>query len=158
MDGGSALPATPASQPSSTILSQAGQGSGVTQNKGAAFIHEPSLTPESRKVSSSAKTTPHQGDNLLLGKEIIPAPPNVETPSGAHNTPGADTLRLLPLKLASSQDDAYSVLDGSTNKIDKSVTGKRSRTSPSKKAAKKLFRDEVITNDDATGSTDVDAE
>ncbi|KAL5650729.1 hypothetical protein ACJX0J_036187, partial [Zea mays] len=69
-------------------------------------------------------TTPHQGDNLLLGKEIIPAPPNVETPSGAHNTPGADTLRLLPLKLASSQDDAYSVLDGSTNKIDKSVTGK----------------------------------
>jgi hypothetical protein len=34
----------------------------------------------------------------------------------------------------------------------------RSRTSPSKKAAKKLFRDEVITNDDATGSTDVDAE
>jgi hypothetical protein len=29
---------------------------------------------------------------------------------------------------------------------------------PSKKAAKKLFRDEVITNDDAAGSTDVDAE
>ncbi|ONM36686.1 putative replication protein, partial [Zea mays] len=142
--------------PRSALIS--GQGSGVTQNKGAAFIHEPSLTPESRKVSSSAKTTPHQGDNLLLGKEIIPAPPNVETPSGAHNTPGANTLRLLPLKLASSQDDTYSVLDGSTNKIDKSVTGKRSRTSPSKKAAKKLFRDEVITNDDAAGSTDVDAE
>ncbi|ONM36685.1 putative replication protein, partial [Zea mays] len=140
------------------VATETGQGSGVTQNKGAAFIHEPSLTPESRKVSSSAKTTPHQGDNLLLGKEIIPAPPNVETPSGAHNTPGANTLRLLPLKLASSQDDTYSVLDGSTNKIDKSVTGKRSRTSPSKKAAKKLFRDEVITNDDAAGSTDVDAE
>jgi hypothetical protein len=35
--------------------SAAGQGSGVTQNKGAAFIREPSLTPESRKVSSSAK-------------------------------------------------------------------------------------------------------
>ncbi|PWZ22846.1 hypothetical protein Zm00014a_021911 [Zea mays] len=104
------------------------------------------------------ETTPHQGDNLLLGKEIIPAPPNVQTPSGAHNTPGANTLRLLPLKLANSQDDAYSVLDGSTNKTDKSVTGKRSRTSPSKKTAKKLFRDEVITDDDAAGSTDVDAE
>ncbi|AQK57157.1 putative replication protein [Zea mays] len=63
----------------------------------------------------------------------------------------------LPLELSNSQDDAYSVLDGSTNKTDKSVTGKRSRTSPSKKAAKKLFRDEVITDDDAAGSTDVDA-
>jgi hypothetical protein len=34
----------------------------------------------------------------------------------------------------------------------------RSRTSPSKKAAKKLFRDEGITDDNAAGSTDVDAE
>jgi hypothetical protein len=34
----------------------------------------------------------------------------------------------------------------------------RSRTSPSKKAAKKLFKDEDITDDDAAGSTDVDAE
>uniref|UniRef100_A0A804Q6J5 Helitron helicase-like domain-containing protein n=1 Tax=Zea mays TaxID=4577 RepID=A0A804Q6J5_MAIZE len=127
----------------------AGQGSGVTQNKGVAFIHEPSLTPESRKVSSSAKTTPHQGDNLLLGKEIIPTLANVETPSGAHNTPGANTLRLA---------DAYSVLDGSTNKTHKSVTRKTSRTSPSKKAAKKLFRDEGITDDDVAGSTDVDAD
>ncbi|PWZ03951.1 hypothetical protein Zm00014a_030103 [Zea mays] len=100
-------------------------------------------------------TTPHQGDNLLLGTEIIPALPNVQTPSGAHNTPCANTLRLLPLKLANSQADAYSVLDGSTNKTHKSVTGKRSRTSPSKKAAKKLFRDEGITDDDAAGSTDV---
>ncbi|AQK94097.1 hypothetical protein Zm00014a_023315 [Zea mays] len=81
-----------------------------------------------------------------------------DTPSGAHNTPGANTLRLLPLKLANSQVDAYSVLDGSTNKTHKSVTGKRSRTSPSKKAAKKLFKDEDITDDDAAGSTDVDAE
>jgi hypothetical protein len=32
-----------------------GQGLGVTQNKGAAFIREPSLTPESHKVSFSAK-------------------------------------------------------------------------------------------------------
>ncbi|AQK66572.1 putative replication protein [Zea mays] len=94
-------------------------------------------------------TSPHQGDNLLLGTEIIPAPPNVQTPSGAHNTPGANTLRLA---------DAYSVLDGSTNKTHKSVTRKRSRTSPSKKAAKKRFRDEGITDDDVAGSTDVDAE
>ncbi|PWZ13511.1 Replication factor A subunit [Zea mays] len=104
------------------------------------------------------QTTPHQGDNLLLGTEIIPAPPNVQTPSGAHNTPGANTLRLLPLKLANSQTDAYSVLDGSINKTHKSVTGKRSHTSPSKKAAKKHFRDEGITDDDAADSTDVDAE
>ncbi|AQK66575.1 putative replication protein [Zea mays] len=131
------------------VRSYAGQGSGVPQNKGTTFIHEPSLTPESRKVSSSAKTSPHQGDNLLLGTEIIPAPPNVQTPSGAHNTPGANTLRLA---------DAYSVLDGSTNKTHKSVTRKRSRTSPSKKAAKKRFRDEGITDDDVAGSTDVDAE
>ena len=34
----------------------------------------------------------------------------------------------------------------------------RSRTSPSKKAAKKRFRDEGITDDDVAGSTDVDAE
>jgi hypothetical protein len=34
----------------------------------------------------------------------------------------------------------------------------RSRTSPSKKAAKKLFRDEGITDDDVAGSIDVDAE
>ncbi|ONM28450.1 putative replication protein [Zea mays] len=54
IDGGNILPTTSSSQPSSTILSQ-GQGSGVTQNKGAAFIREPSLTPESHKVSSSAK-------------------------------------------------------------------------------------------------------
>jgi hypothetical protein len=40
-----------------------------------------------------------------------------------HVMPSA--LLQLPLKLASSQDDTYSVLDGSTNKIDKSVTGKR---------------------------------
>ncbi|AQK66576.1 putative replication protein [Zea mays] len=133
--------------PRSDLIS--GQGSGVPQNKGTTFIHEPSLTPESRKVSSSAKTSPHQGDNLLLGTEIIPAPPNVQTPSGAHNTPGANTLRLA---------DAYSVLDGSTNKTHKSVTRKRSRTSPSKKAAKKRFRDEGITDDDVAGSTDVDAE
>ncbi|KAL5662803.1 hypothetical protein ACJX0J_029928, partial [Zea mays] len=105
IDGGNILPATSSSQPSSTILSQ-GQGSGVAQNKGAAFIREPSLTPESHKVSSSAKcdlqTAPHQGANLLLGTEIITTPPNMQTPSGA----------------------AYSVLDGSTNKTHKSVTGK----------------------------------
>lgn len=144
MDGGSTLPATPPSQPSSTILSEAGQGSGVTQNKGAAFIRESSLTPESRKVSSSAK-----GDILLLGTEVIPAPPNVQAHSGAHNTPGANTPR---------PADAYTVLDESTNKTHKSVTGKRSRTSPSKKAARKLFRDEDITDDDAAGSTDANAE
>ncbi|PWZ13510.1 Phosphoenolpyruvate carboxylase 4 [Zea mays] len=68
MDGGSTLPTTPASQPSSTILSQ----------------------------------------------DAIRSPQH----------PGANTLRLLPLKLANSQDDAYSVLDGSTNKTHKSVTGK----------------------------------
>jgi hypothetical protein len=34
----------------------------------------------------------------------------------------------------------------------------RSRTSPSKKVAKKLFRDEDIGDDDAAGSADVDAE
>ncbi|AQK88971.1 putative replication protein [Zea mays] len=117
-----------------------GQGSGVAQNKGAAFIREPSLTPESHKVSSSAKcdlqTAPHQGANLLLGTEIITTPPNMQTPSGA----------------------AYSVLDGSTNKTHKSVTGKRSRTSPSKKVAKKLFRDDGTGDDDAAGSADVDAE
>ncbi|KAL5678105.1 hypothetical protein ACJX0J_014236, partial [Zea mays] len=105
IDGGNILPTTSSSQPSSTILSQ-GQGSGLTQNKGAAFIREPSLTPESHKVSSSAKcnlqTATHQGANLLLGTEIIASPPNVQTPSGA----------------------AYSVLDGSTNKTHKSVTGK----------------------------------
>ncbi|KAL5668129.1 hypothetical protein ACJX0J_020350, partial [Zea mays] len=105
MDGGNILPTTPSSQPSSTILSQ-GQGSGVTQNRGAAFIRELSMTPESHKVSSIAKgniqTTPHQGDNLLQGTEIVTSSPNVQTPSGA----------------------AYSVLDGSTNKAHKSVTGK----------------------------------
>ncbi|XP_020393935.1 replication protein A 70 kDa DNA-binding subunit B isoform X2 [Zea mays] len=139
MDGGNMLPTTPSSQPSSTILSQ-GHGSGVAQNRGAAFIREPSLTPESHKVSSSAKcniqTTPHQGDNLLQGTEIITSPPNVQAPSGA----------------------AYSVLDGSTNKAHKSVVGKRSRTSPSKKVAKKLFRDEDTGDDDVAGSADVDAE
>ena len=34
----------------------------------------------------------------------------------------------------------------------------RSRTSPSKKVAKKLFRDEDTGDDDVAGSTDVDAE
>ncbi|XP_035823347.1 uncharacterized protein [Zea mays] len=140
MDGGNMLPTTPSSQPSSTILSQVGHGSGVAQNRGAAFIRESSLTPESHKVSSSAKcniqTTPHQGDNLLQGTEIITSPPNVQAPSGA----------------------AYSVLDGSTNKAHKSVVGKRSRTSPSKKVAKKLFRDEDTGDDDVAGSADVDAE
>ncbi|AQK66356.1 putative replication protein [Zea mays] len=120
--------------------STVGHGSGVAQNRGAAFIREPSLTPESHKVSSSAKcniqTTPHQGDNLLQGTEIITSPPNVQAPSGA----------------------AYSVLDGSTNKAHKSVVGKRSRTSPSKKVAKKLFRDEDTGDDDVAGSADVDAE
>ncbi|ONM29716.1 putative replication protein [Zea mays] len=120
--------------------SAVGHGSGVAQNRGAAFIREPSLTPESHKVSSSAKcniqTTPHQGDNLLQGTEIITSPPNVQAPSGA----------------------AYSVLDGSTNKAHKSVVGKRSRTSPSKKVAKKLFRDEDTGDDDVAGSADVDAE
>ncbi|AQK56265.1 putative replication protein [Zea mays] len=120
--------------------SAVGHGSGVAQNRGAAFIRESSLTPESHKVSSSAKcniqTTPHQGDNLLQGTEIITSPPNVQAPSGA----------------------AYSVLDGSTNKAHKSVVGKRSRTSPSKKVAKKLFRDEDTGDDDVAGSADVDAE
>ncbi|AQK97162.1 putative replication protein [Zea mays] len=87
--------------------SAVGQGSGVTQNRGAAFIREPSLTPESHKVSSIAKgniqPAPHQGDNLLQGTEIVTSPPSVQTPSGA----------------------AYSVLDGSTNKAHRSVTGKR---------------------------------
>ncbi|PWZ14064.1 26S proteasome non-ATPase regulatory subunit 12 A [Zea mays] len=101
-------------------LPQAGQGSGVTQNKGAAFIRESSLTPESRKVSSSAK-----GDILLLGTEVIPAPPNAQAHSGADNTPGANTLRPLSLKLANSQADAYTMLDESTNKTHKCVTGKR---------------------------------
>ncbi|ONM52874.1 putative replication protein [Zea mays] len=57
-----------------------------------------SPTPRSALICLSLffKTTPHQGDNLLLGKEIIPTLANVETPSGAHNTPGANTLRLLP--------------------------------------------------------------
>ncbi|AQK52295.1 putative replication protein [Zea mays] len=90
--------------------SAVGQGSGVTQNRGAAFIRELSMTPESHKVSSIAKgniqTTPHQGDNLLQGTEIVTSSPNVQTPSGA----------------------AYSVLDGSTNKAHKSVTGKRGVT------------------------------
>ncbi|AQK64323.1 putative replication protein [Zea mays] len=139
IDGGNILPTTSSSQPSSTILPQ-GQGLGVTQNKGAAFIREPSLTPESHKVSSSAKcnlqTATHQGANLLLGTEIITSPPNVQTPSGA----------------------AYSVLDGSTNKTHKGVTGKRYRTSPSKKVVKKLFRDDGTGDDDAAGSADVDAE
>lgn len=139
MDGGNILPTTPSSQPSSTILSQ-GQGSGVTQNRGDAFICEPSLTPESHKVSSIAKgniqIAPHQGDNLLQGTEIVTSPPSVQTPSGA----------------------AYSVLDGSTNKAHRSVTGKRARTSPSRKVAKKLFRDEDTGDDDVAGSGDVDAE
>jgi hypothetical protein len=34
----------------------------------------------------------------------------------------------------------------------------RSRTSPSKKVAKKLFRDDGTGDDDAAGSADVDAE
>ncbi|PWZ23567.1 hypothetical protein Zm00014a_012214 [Zea mays] len=139
MDGGNILPTIPSSQPSSTVLSQ-GQGSGVTQNRGASFIREPSLTPESHKVSSIAKcdiqTAPHQGDNLLQGTEIVTSPPNMQAPSGA----------------------AYSVLDGSTNKAHKSVTGKRARTSPSNKVAKKLFRDEDTGDDDVAGSGDVDAE
>lgn len=139
MDGGNILPTTQSSQPSSTILSQ-GQGSGVTQNRGAAFIREPSLTPESHKVSSIAKgniqPAPHQGDNLLQGTEIVTSPPSVQTPSGA----------------------AYSVLDGSTNKAHRSVTGERARTSPSRKVAKKLFRDEDTGDDDVAGSRDVDAE
>ncbi|AQK39248.1 putative replication protein [Zea mays] len=139
MDGGNILPTTPSSQPSSIVLSQ-GQGSGVTQNTGASFIREPSLTPESHKVSSIAKcdiqTAPHQGDNLLQGTEIVTSPPNMQAPSGA----------------------AYSVLDGSTNKAHKSVTGKRARTSPSNKVAKKLFRDEDTGDDDVAGSGDVDAE
>jgi hypothetical protein len=49
------------------------------------------------------QTAPHQGDNLLQGTEIVTSPPNMQAPSGA----------------------AYSVLDGSTNKAHKSVTGKR---------------------------------
>ncbi|PWZ52937.1 V-type proton ATPase catalytic subunit A [Zea mays] len=64
---------------------------------------------------------------------MVTSPPNVQTPSGA----------------------AYSVLDGSTNKAHKSVTGKRARTSPSKKVAKKLFRDEDTGDDDVAGSGDI---
>ncbi|AQK70059.1 putative replication protein [Zea mays] len=82
------------------------------------------------------QTAPHQGDNLLQGTEIVTSPPNMQAPSGA----------------------AYSVLDGSTNKAHKSVTGKRARTSPSNKVAKKLFRDEDTGDDDVAGSGDVDAE
>ena len=54
-------------------------------------------------LQGNIQIAPHQGDNLLQGTEIVTSPPNVQTPSGA----------------------AYNVLDGSTNKAHKSVTGKR---------------------------------